>query len=221
MTACHPAGKDLDGNSRKDLWPPPEGTAPAPPEEANPLIKLLMDVSQSQASLLEDYLLLTNRVNLHRCSDYCLRLSKSNATPKEKVCRMEFRSTLSPRKLLREKLEIIKDRNGSFRLEMERDHPVIVQDSRFHTQGWRANGDISVIFSKSGPDNPSVDEILATEKYITGYACKGGEPTGAVADVFNDLVNCADESTGATPKSVCRTFSKKAPVSVPNIFFLL
>ena len=64
MTACHPAGKDLDGNSRKDLWPPPEGTAPAPPEEANPLIKLLMDVSQSQESLLEDYLLLTNRAEL-------------------------------------------------------------------------------------------------------------------------------------------------------------
>ena len=56
------------------MWPPPEGTAPMPPEEKNPLIKLLMDVSSSQESLLEDHLLLTNRFNIHRCSDYCLTL---------------------------------------------------------------------------------------------------------------------------------------------------
>jgi hypothetical protein len=29
------------------------------------------------------------------------------------------------------------------------------------------------------------------------------QPTGAVVDLFNDLVNCADESTGATAKSIC------------------
>ena len=33
MTACHPAGIDCDGNSRKDLWPPPEGIASVPPED--------------------------------------------------------------------------------------------------------------------------------------------------------------------------------------------
>ena len=32
---------------------------------------------------------------------------------------------------------------------------------------------------------------------------KGGGPTGAVADLFNDFVNCTDDSTGATPKSLC------------------
>jgi hypothetical protein len=46
--------------------------AALPPEEKNPLIKLLMDVSMSQETLLEDYVLLTNRFNIHRCSDYCL-----------------------------------------------------------------------------------------------------------------------------------------------------
>lgn len=80
-------------------------------------------------------------------------------------------------KQLRSQPAIVKDRNGSLRLEMERDHPVHVQHSRFHTQGWRENGDISLILSKSDPSNPSVDEIIATEKYITGYACKGNEPT--------------------------------------------
>lgn len=33
MTACHPAYKDENGNPRRDLWPPPEGTAPPPPYE--------------------------------------------------------------------------------------------------------------------------------------------------------------------------------------------
>jgi predicted RNA-binding protein with PUA domain len=63
MSASHPAGNGDDGNPRKDRWPPPEGTAPAPPEEKNLLVKLLMDTYSSQDSLLEDHLLLTNRIN--------------------------------------------------------------------------------------------------------------------------------------------------------------
>jgi hypothetical protein len=38
---------------------------------------------------------------------------------------------------------------------------------------------------------------------MSGYACKGNQPTGAVVDLFNDLVNSADEFTGATAKSIC------------------
>jgi hypothetical protein len=38
---------------------------------------------------------------------------------------------------------------------------------------------------------------------LSGYACKGNQPTGAIVDLFNDMVNCADESTGATTKSLC------------------
>ena len=53
MTASHPAGKDIHGNPCKDRWPSPEGTSPPPPEGFNPLEKLLMDVSQTQESLLE------------------------------------------------------------------------------------------------------------------------------------------------------------------------
>jgi hypothetical protein len=84
------------------------------------------------------------------------------------------------------------------------DHPMLVQHSRFHTQGRRANGDASLILSKSDPDNPSVDEILAVEKYVSGYACKGNQPTGSVVDLFKDIVNsCSDESTSTTPKSMC------------------
>jgi hypothetical protein len=200
LTASHPAGKDENVNPRKNFWPPPEGTAPLPPEEKNPLIKLLMDVSSSQESLLEDHLLLTNRFNIHRCSDYCLT-SKSG---RRKKCRMEFGTEFSSGKELRQTPAIITDKNGSLRLEMARDHHMLVQHSRFHTQGWRANGDVSLILSKSDPDNPSVDEILAVEKYVSGYACKGNQPTGSVVDLFKDIVNsCSDESTNTTPTSMC------------------
>ena len=80
---------------------------------------------------------------------------------------------------------------------------MLFQNSRLHAQGWRANGDMSIIVSKSDPANPSIDEILATEKYVTGYACKGNQPTGAIADLFQDMVNCTDESSGATAKFLC------------------
>ena len=204
MSACHPAGSDENGEPRKDLWPPPEGTAPAPPDDTNPLIKLLMDVSESEHSLHEDHLLLTNRINLHRCSDYCLRQPKNkNNNSSEKICRLEFGSTSSPGKPLRNSPAIVKDKNSCLRLEMARDHPALVQHSRYHTQGWRANGDISIIVSKSGPDNPSVDDIIATEEYITGYACKGGQGTGALVDLFNDMVTSTNEDDNITAKSLC------------------
>ena len=161
LTSSHPAGKDESGNPKRNLWRPPEGTAAPPPEENNPLFKLLMDISSSQESLLEDHLLLTNRFNLHRCSDYCLKSSKSNAS--QKFCRMEF-----PKEL--------RSFSG---YERRSSRPVLFQHSKFHTQGWRANRDISSILSKSDPSNPSVDDILATEKYIIGYACKGNEPTSS------------------------------------------
>ena len=106
---------------------------------------------------------------------------------------MEFGSVSKPGKPLRTEPALIKDKNGSPRLEMVRDHPMLVQHSMTHTQAWRANGDISIILSKSDPKNPSVNDIMATEKYITGYACKGGESTGAVAELFNDMVNSTDD----------------------------
>ena len=42
---------------------------------------------------------------------------------------------------------------------------------------------------------------MATEKYTTGYACKGNQPNGAVADLFNDVINCTVDTEGA--KSLC------------------
>ena len=81
---------------------------------------------------------------------------------------------------------------------MERDHPLLVQHSKFHTQAGRASGDISLLIGTSDPTNPSVDDI-SVEKYICGYACTGG---GATLDLLNDMINVADETTGATGKTL-------------------
>jgi hypothetical protein len=58
---------------------------------------------------------------------------------------MEFGTESSPEKEIRETPALVKDKNGPLRLEMSRDHPSLVQHSRFYTQGWRANGDVSLI----------------------------------------------------------------------------
>lgn len=62
-------------------------------------------------------------------------------------------------------------------------------------QGWRANGDISLILSKSPVENPSVNEIIATDKYTTGYACKGNQTSESLSDLFSYFINCAADNS--------------------------
>ena len=129
MTALHPAGSDEEGQPRKDLWPPPEGSADPISEDRDPLVKMLMEMAATQDAILEDHLLLVNRVGLHSCSDYCLttpRHPEPGLQPRERVCRMEFGSEFHPGKKLRNSPEIVEDHNGAPRLEMPRDQPRLV-----------------------------------------------------------------------------------------------
>ena len=134
---------------------------------------------------------------------------------------MEYGPIDGPGKSIRDEPAIVNDKNKCLRLEMPRDHPRLVQNSRYHTQGWRANGDISVILSKSDPNNPSVDEILSTERYVSGYACKGNQPTGAVEGLFQDLVNSANDNESSVKSLVMKTLvnSVKRDVSAVEACF--
>ena len=58
-----------------------------------------------------------------------------------------------------------------------------------------------LFFPRVPPENPC-QWNHCNWKYVSGYACKGNQSTGAVVDLFKDMVNCADESTGATTKSL-------------------
>ena len=210
MTASHPAGSDEVGQPRKDLWPPPEGSAVQISDERDPLVMMLLEIAATQNAILEDHLLLVNRVGLHSCSDYCLRTPRHpepGLQPRERVCRMEFGSEFCPGKKLQKDPEIVGDHNGAPRLEMPRDHPRVVQHSRYQIQSWRANGDVSLTLSNSPPDNPSTDDIIAIIDYVCGYACKDSEPTGATADLFKDMVNAVDatDADQVTGKSMCAT----------------
>ena len=40
------------------------------------------------------------------------------------------------------------------------------------------------------------------KSFLTGYACKGSQPTGAIGDLYSDLVNATDEATNISTKSV-------------------
>ena len=108
MTALHPAGNDEEGQPRKDLWPPPEETAEPMSDDSDPLVKMLMEIAATQDAMLEDHLLLVNRVGLHSCSDNCLRTLRHlelGLQPRERVCRMEFGSEFRPGKKIHRNLE--------------------------------------------------------------------------------------------------------------------
>ena len=208
MTALHPAGSDEEGKPRKDLWPLPEGSADPIPNDQDPLIKMLMDIASTQDVILEDHLLLVNRVGLHSCSDYFLRTPchpEQGLQPNERVCCMEFGSEFNPGKKLHSEPEIVNYHNGAPCLEMPRDHPRVIQHSSYQLQSWRANGDVSLILSNSSPDNPSTDDIIAIIECVCGYACKDSEPTAATADLFEDMVNAVDaaDANQVTGKSIC------------------
>ena len=104
VTALHPAGSDEEGQPREDLWPPPEGSADPISDDRDPLVKMLVQIAATQDAILEDYLLLVNRVGLHSCSDYCLRTPRHpqpGLQRRERVCQMEFGSEFHPGKKLR------------------------------------------------------------------------------------------------------------------------
>ena len=89
-------------------------------------------------------------------------------------------------------------------LDLERDHPNLIH-LRYHIKGWKAICDISIIPSKCNPEHLSVNEIIATEKYVSGYNCQGNETIGGSIQLFNDMVNTADTSS-ATVIPLTRTY---------------
>lgn len=60
--------------------------------------------------------------------------------------------------------------------------------------------------SLSSPsDNPSTGDIMAIIDYVCGYACKGNEPTGAIADLFKDMTTAVDmtDANQVGGRSIC------------------
>lgn len=63
------------------MWPTPERTSQPPPEELNPLVKLLMDFSTTQESLLEDHFFLSFIKQIQYTPMFGLLFKKLNKQP--------------------------------------------------------------------------------------------------------------------------------------------
>ena len=213
LTASHPAGSDEDGNPRKDLWPPPEGTMCPLTEENNPLFKLCSETSGSPEEIVDDVTKLANTVCMHRCSGYCQKKNRRG----EKSCRMEFGSEDKPGKELRKENALTLDRNCSLRLEMKRDHPMMTQFSENLVRSWRANCDLSVILSKGDPDNPPMRDIIPVSNYICRYATKGSQSSSALCEDMRSIATNADPESSDARKCINKLLMQTAKRDVTSV----
>ena len=111
-----------------------------------------IQIFDSQASILEDHLLLEIRTDLHRFYDYSCKCRKRiMSTNKFSKWTLVLKNTQGNHYGIHLH---IRWKKCCLRLEMPRDHPNLVHHSQYHTQAWRANGDISNIVTKNNPILP-------------------------------------------------------------------
>jgi len=128
--------------------------------------------------MIQDGAELSNFCQIHKCSDYCLRQSKSN-TNKKRRCRMGCgeedisRSGRTPGWPISKDDLIIEDCRGFKKLSLRRNHPRLLQTSLHCLQSWRANCDVSIMIYNSDPTYPDLSEIAEVTDYVVSYACKG------------------------------------------------
>ena len=72
------------------------------------------------------------------------------------------------------------------RYEGPRDHPRLIMHIKAKLLTWLANCDTQPIIHEN---------ITALQKYIAGYACKGGASTQDLILVYKKLINTCDENT--------------------------
>ena len=200
FVSLHPAGGqevvDHTGSRtwlpNKDKWAAPEGTQPPP--DHNPLALDLNEVVQSEGGIPEQHVYLVNRLALHQCSSYCLRYRRKKPTENEdgpkKYCRFHF-GDLDPETKKSSGKEIhpfnAEITNGDHpRYEGPRDHPRHVQHVRLRILSWLANCDSQVLIDQ---------DLVALQKYISGYACKGAATTEDLIHVYRHLIQSVSEES--------------------------
>lgn len=147
-----------------------------------------MDVSDSWHSLLEDDILVTNRINIHRCSNYCLQLPKTGENL----------------------MHVIETKNNQGK--PIRNTPVIIRDKKIYLD-LKCSETILLLYNihnfilkeskRRNSYHYSVDEITATGRYVSDYTCKGNQPTSALVELFHDLAWNQNEYFTANAKSIC------------------
>ena len=173
----------------RDKWAAPEGTQPPP--DCNPLAKNLDQVTSQEGGVSELHTSLVNRVALHRCNGYCLRSKKKkDGQNQNKYCRFHF-GHLNPETKKTTGKEIhpfkaIVTEGEHPRYEGPRDHPRLIMHVKSRLLSWSANCDTQ----------PIVDQdLLALQKYLASYACKGASTTEDLINVYRYLIESIDEQS--------------------------
>jgi hypothetical protein len=139
-----------------------------------------------------DQLELCKFCQIHTCSDYCLRTSKTkeksdesneNTTKsnKKRKCRVgcgtEIKplSAITPGWPIQDSDTIDKDARGFKKLCLKRNNSRLTQSSLYCLQSWRANCDISILIYETDPKYPDATEISNITDYVISYACKGNQ----------------------------------------------
>ena len=200
FVSMHPGGGqdvvDNDGARlwihNKEKWAAPEGTQTPP--DYNPLAQQVSDVCRLQGGILDHHTYLVNRVALHSCNSYCLRYRRKAATDKDnapnKYCRFHF-GDLDPDTKKTSGKEthpfhaLITDGEHP-RYEGPRDHPRLVMHVKSRLVSWLGNCDSQVLIDQ---------DLMALQKYIAGYACKGAATTDDLIHVYRHLIESASEES--------------------------
>ena len=74
---------------------------------------------------------------------------------------------------LQDKAVIINDKRGFQRLELQRNHPTVLQTSLHLVRSWRANVDVQLLLYENYPINGDPQDIAKVTDYIVGYISKG------------------------------------------------
>jgi hypothetical protein len=173
------------------------------------LTQSLNDIYNMGQFVEDHYVYLVNRVAIHLCNAYCLRLRRkkkdadgNKINDGKKYCRFHFGDVDLVTKKTQGKechpFEARIEEGAHSRFDGPRDHPRLVSHIKIKLLTWLANCDTQ----------PLVDQnLLALLQYITGYACKGNSSTEDLIQVYKYLLDTID--VNATSRSVAQKLLMK------------
>ena len=195
FVSMHPAGGkvNLDENGEKiwtadkSKWPAQEGSLESTKE--NSLTVSLTEICERNAGINSHYIALVNGVALHKCSSYCLKRKKRDGK-QVKYWRFHFgEQDPSTKKMSGKNMHpynamITDDTHPRF--EGPRDHPRLIMNIKTKLITSLANCDTQPIID---------DSLIALQKYIAGYACKGGASTEDLLLIYKKLLQSCEANT--------------------------
>ena len=194
FVSLHPAGgkevrdgqHDISWAPNKEKWSLSDGCQQPP--NFNPLQQKLSEFCTCEEDVKNLHISIVKKTLLHHCNGFCLKKKKKDS--KTKYCRQHFgtedpTTKKTPGKDLHP-FEALIIGNDHPRYEGPRDHPRLIMHVKTHLMTWLANCDTQVLIDQ---------DLLALQKYIVGYACKGAVSTEDLITVFKHLVTSSDSTT--------------------------